>query len=64
MFAYVEYTFLMLINGIIGIILYITMLSDTPETATYLIFSVYSFICIIFAFFEAKKLYKSQQNNS
>ncbi len=64
MFAYVEYTFLMLINGIIGIILYITMLSDTPETATYLIFSVYSFICIVFAFFEAKKLYKTQQNNS
>ena len=61
MFAYVEYTFLMLINGVIGISLYITMLKDTPETATYLIYSVYSFICIIFAFFQAKKLYNSQQ---
>ncbi len=61
MFAYVEYTFLMLINGIIGIILYITMLKDTPETATYLIFSVYSYICTIFAFFQARKLYANQQ---
>lgn len=61
MFACVEYTFLMIINGLIGIILYIAMLGDTPEMTTYLIFSVYSFICIVFAFFEAKKLYKSQQ---
>lgn len=61
MFAYVEYTFLMVINGVIGIVLYVTMLQDTPEMTTYLIFSVYSFICIVFAFFEAKKLYGSQQ---
>lgn len=63
MFAYVEYTFLMLINGIISIILYITMIQDTPETVTFLIYSIYSFICIVFAFFEAKKLYDSQQKN-
>ena len=64
MFAFAEYTFLMIINGIIGIALYIQMLPDTPEIATYLIFSVYSLICIIFAFFEARKLYKSQQDVS
>lgn len=61
MFAYVEYTFLMIINGIIGIALYIQMLAEVPEMTTYLIFSVFSFICIVFAFFEARKLYKSQQ---
>lgn len=61
MFAYVEYTALMLINGVIGIALYIQMLGDKPEIATHLIFSVYSLICIIFAFFEARKLYKNQQ---
>lgn len=64
MFACVEYTFLMIINGVIGISLYVTMLSETPETATYLIFSVYSFICIVFAFFEARKLYKIQQGGT
>jgi len=61
MFAFVEYTFLMIINGVISIILYITMLSDSPEIATYLIYSVYSFICIVFAFFQAKRLYDTQQ---
>ena len=61
MFAFIEYPFFMIINGIINIILYITMLKDTPEIATHLIFSVYSFICTIFAAFEAKKLYSAQQ---
>lgn len=64
MFAFVEYTFLMIINGIISIALYITMLKDTPETVTFLIFSVYSFICIVFSFFEARKLYKLQQQET
>lgn len=63
MFAFVEYTSFMIINGIINIFLYIQMLPDSPETMTYLIFSVYSFICICFAFFEARKLYKIQKNS-
>lgn len=62
MFAFVEYPALMLINGVIGIALYLQMLGDNPEIATHLIFSVYSLICVIFAFFEAKKLYKNQQS--
>lgn len=60
MFAFVEYTSCMIINGIIGIVLYITMLNETPDIMPFLIFSVYSFICICFAYFEAKKLYKKQ----
>ena len=64
MFAYVEYTFLMVINGVIGTALYIMMLGDTPEMTTYLIYSVYSFICIVFAFFQANKLYISQQKET
>ena len=61
MFAYVEYPFFMIINGVLSTALYVTMLEQSPETLTYLIFSVYSFICICFAFFEARKLYKAQQ---
>lgn len=60
MFAFVEYTFLMIVNGVIGIALYVQMLGETPEIAAYLIFSIYSFICIVLAFFEAKKLYNKQ----
>ncbi len=62
MFAFIEYTFCMVINGIIGIVLYIAMIPDEPETVTYLIFAIYSFICICFAFFEARRLYNKQQN--
>lgn len=61
MFAYIEYTFLMIVNGVIGTALYISMLGDSPEMTTYLIYSVYSFICISIAFFQAKKLYCDQQ---
>ncbi len=61
MFAYVEYPFFMIINGAISIFLHIQMLADKPETMPFLIFAVYSFICIVFAFFEARKIYKIQQ---
>lgn len=61
MFAFFEYTFLMIINGVIGIALYIQMLGESPEMTTYLIFSVYSFICIVLAFFQARKIYNCQQ---
>lgn len=63
MFAYVEYPFFMIINGAISIFLHIQMIADQPETIPFLIFAVYSFICIVFAFFEAKKLYKIQQQD-
>lgn len=61
MLAFVEYTFLMVINGIIAILLYISMLGDTPETATYLIYSVYCLLCTVIALFHAKKIYSKQQ---
>lgn len=63
MFAFVEYTYFMLINGVINIALYISMLGDSPETMSYFIFSIYSFICVAFASFEAQRLYKQQQLN-
>ena len=64
MFAFVEYTTIMLINCALTIVLYITMLEGAPDTATYLIYSVYSFICVAFAFFEARKLYAQQQKEN
>ncbi len=64
MFAYVEYTFLMIINGFIGIALYVQMLGESPEMTTFLFYSVYSFICIVIAFFQAKKIYTSQQSET
>ncbi len=63
MFAFVEYTVFMLINGILTIVLYITMIENSPDIITYLIFSVYSFVCTLFAFFEARKLYSAQKTD-
>lgn len=62
MFAFIEYTFCMIINGMLTIILYITMIPQSPDITTHLIFSVYSFICIVFAFFQSRKLYRNQQD--
>ncbi len=62
MFAFVEYTVLMMINGLIGIFLNVAMVKDSPEMWPFLIFSVYSWVCIAFAFFEARRLYSAQQN--
>lgn len=63
MFAYIEYTVCMMANGMLTIALYLTMIKDSPAISTHLIFAVYSFICITFAFFEARKLYKKQTSN-
>ena len=64
MFAYIEYPFFMIINGLITIALYISMLEQTPETMSHLIFAIYSFVCTVFALFEAKKLYGRQQQEN
>ena len=61
MFAFIEYTWLMVLNGIISIILYLVVIKDSPEQTTYLIFSVYSFICQVVGFFKVRKIYKQQQ---
>lgn len=60
MFAFIEYTPCMIVSGIISIVLYIEMLKETPDIMPFLIFSIYSFICICFAYFEARRLYKKQ----
>ena len=61
MFAYIEYPIFMIVNGLLGIALNIQMVRDDPSIRPFLIFSVYSLICIIFAAFEARKLYDKQQ---
>lgn len=63
MLSYCEYAAISPVSGIIQIILYITMLKDKPEQMTYLVFSVYSFICVCRAFFSARKLYRQQHES-
>ena len=61
MFAFIEYTYLIIISSLISIGLHAYMMIEQPEQITYLIFSIYSFICIVRGFFQARALYKEQQ---
>lgn len=62
--AYIEYTWLMVPAGILNIILYIQVIPDNPEQTTYLIYSVYSLICVTVQFFKARKLWKEQNSQN
>ncbi len=62
MFAYIEYTVLMVVNNIVSLVLYITMIGDNPERITFLIYTVYSTVCCVIALFGARKHYIAQQN--
>lgn len=60
MLSYCEYTVISLASGIVSIILYIAMLKENPEQMTYLVFSIYSYICVCRAHICARKLYEQQ----
>ena len=60
MLAYVEYAPLMIVGCVCSIGLYITMIFDTPEQVTYLIYGIYTLICCIKGFRRAMALYKEQ----
>ena len=63
MFAFVEYTWLMLPSGILSIVLNLSTMQTNPEQITYVIFSFYSIICVSIQFFRVRKLY-AEQNRS
>lgn len=60
MLAYVEYAPLMILGCLCSIGLYITMIADTPEQVTYLIYGIYTLICSVKGFRRAVALYKEQ----
>jgi len=60
MLAFIEYTWIMLPSGLISIALNIATMTTHPEQITYLVYSIYSFICIVQQFFRVRKLYAEQ----
>ena len=60
--SYMEYAALMTSGTVCSVILYVTMLADHPEQATYLIYALYALICSVIAIFRLKKLYAEQQS--
>ena len=62
MFAFIEYTVLQLVGGVTSISLYINMItSGRIEQTPFLVYSVYSLICICLAVIRARRLYNEQQ---
>ncbi len=62
LFAYVEYTWLMVFSRIISMFLYIKMMKSNPAQITYLIFEIYFLTCNVLALIKALQLYKEQQS--
>ena len=60
MFAFVEYTWLMLPSGMLGIVLNFATMQTNPEQITYVVYSFYSIICVTIQFFRVRKLYAEQ----
>lgn len=61
MFAYIEYTYLWIIQCIVGVCLNIQMVMNDPKETTYLIYGVYALVCVIGAFINVQKFYKEQK---
>lgn len=59
--SYVEYSYFSLVSSPISLIMNIMVMRDNPSHITFVVFSVYSFICTILSFRYLMKLYNIQQ---
>lgn len=62
MFAYIEYTYLWIVQSVVSLFLSIQMTVNDYRQTTYLIYSVYCLYCIICAFINVRKFYKEQNS--
>ncbi len=61
MLAYIEYTYLWIVQAVVGLFLNIQMVINDYRQTTYLIYGVYALYCVICAFIAVHKFYKEQQ---
>ena len=61
MLAYIEYTYLWIVQAIVSLFLNVQMVINDYSQTTYLIYGVYTVYCIICAFITVRKFYKEQQ---
>jgi len=61
LFAFKEYTFFMLGSGTVNILLNANMMAEYPAQITYLIYSIYSMVCIVRQFFFVNRLFREQK---
>lgn len=63
-FAYIEYTYFFLSVAILNIFLYIQVIPAHHDQVTYLIYGIYSLICVSMHFRNVHKMYKLQQSEA
>ncbi len=61
MLRLIEYTYLWIIQAVIGLLLNVQMVINDYKETTYLIYGVYALYCVVCAFINVKKFYKEQQ---
>lgn len=59
--AFIEYTYLWIVQGFVGLLLNVQMVMNDYRQTTYLIYGVYAFYCVICAFINVRKFYLEQQ---
>ncbi len=64
MLAYIEYTYLWIVQAVVGLFLNIQMVVVDYSQTTYLIYGVYALYCVIGAFITVQKFYKEQQEKT
>lgn len=64
MLAYIEYTYLWIVQAVIGLLLNVQMVMNDYKETTYLIYGVYALYCVIGAFVTVHRYYKEQQENA
>ena len=62
MLAYIEYTYLWIVQAVVGLFLNVQMIINDYSQATYFIYGIYALYCVICAFINVRKFYKEQQN--
>ena len=61
MLAYIEYTYLWIVQAVLGLLLNVQMAVNDYSQITYLIYGVYALYCVIGAFISVQRFYKEQQ---
>ena len=64
MLAYIEYTYLWIVQAVVGLFLNVQMIIVDPAQTTYFIYGIYATYCVVLAFINVQKFYKEQQANA
>ena len=64
MLAFIEYTYLWIVQAVVGLFLNVQMIMVDYSQTTYFIYGIYATYCVILAFINVQKFYKEQQQQT